>query len=169
MNKKNMFITTAVVSTVMIVGILAIGNNNVLSAFAVDRINEYGCKGNCTGEYEIRHVKSILQTNPEMNDIKNVRLLVKYAANYNGYQWYQDVLDVDKYNIFNIDANVTQLAAVSGITNGFDSSKFIKGDIIGIVGTVNLIGAKLQITEAIYYKWNSKEDLKLLPPVTYLQ
>ncbi len=171
MQKKNLTIATAVVSAAMIVGVLAtVNHNNILTAFAGIQENEYGCAGNCTGEYEIQHVKTILKDNPELNGSKNVRFLVKYTASYNGYQWYQDIFDDNNFNMFNIDANAPEhLMSASGISNGLDSSKFSKGDTIGLVGTVNLIGSNLQITEVIYYKWNNTVNTNLLPPVNYLQ
>ena len=36
--------------------------------------NEYGCQGNCTGEYEVRHVKQILTDYPSKNNTDGVRI-----------------------------------------------------------------------------------------------
>lgn len=137
--------------------------------------NEYGCRSNCTGEYQIRHVKRILEENPSKNYSENVRFLVKVSKNARSTQWLQDIDDPSEYKVaadVNAEAQRDHLMCFSGIESGFTNYK--PGDVIGVAGTVNrtkkgYYDYTLELLSPVIYKLNGKEDLKILPPVNYLE
>lgn len=173
--KKVLLLATCVMSAVMVgVVLLANGNGSMAFANAVNLTNEYGCTGNCTGEYEIRHVKEILQNHPELNGSENVRFKVKVSKAADGLQWFQDVNDPTEFNrikdVTN-EARTNQLAtSTAGIAQGL--SGYEQGDIVAFAGTVywsKVYGNyTLDIQNLSVYEINGKQDLSYLPPVNYL-
>lgn len=173
--KQTLLIATCAMSAVMVgVVLLASGNGSMAFANAANLTNEYGCAGNCTGEYEIRHVKEILQEHPELNGSANVRFKVKVSKVANGLQWYQDLDDMTEFaRIRDVtDYAVTNQLATStaGITQGLTSYK--QGDLVAFAGTVywsKVYGNyTLDIQNLSVYRVNDKTDLRYLPPVNYL-
>lgn len=174
-SKKGLLIATvAICGAMMATVLLAANNNNISSVFAVNRTNEYGCAGNCTGEYEIRHVKQILQNNPELNGSTNVRFKVKVSKIADGLQWFQDLDDMTEFtSIYDVtsEARTNQLAtSTAGIMQGL--TRFQQGDLVAFAGTVyyqKVYGAyTLDIQNISIYRVNEIEDLNYLPPVNYI-
>ena len=175
MEKKKLMLlaTCAVASTMMITVVLASGGQSAI-ANAINHTNAYGCAGNCTGEYEIRHVKQILQNHPELNGSANVRFKVKVSKAANGLQWYQDLDDTTEFaRIRDVtdEAITNQLAtSTAGIAQGL--TNYQQGDLVAFAGTVywtKVYGNyTLDIQNLSIYRVNDKEDLKYLPPVNYL-
>lgn len=175
MTKKQtlLFATAALMATMIITVLLANGGNSAI-ANAINQTNEYGCAGNCTGEYEIRHVKQILQDHPELNGSANVRFKVKVSKVANGLQWYQDLDDTTEFaRIKDVtdEAITNQLAtSTAGIAQGL--TNYQQGDLVAFAGTVywtKVYGNyTLDIQNLSVYRVNDKEDLKYLPPVNYL-
>ena len=173
--KKVLLLATCAISAMMVaVVMLASGGGLATFANAQNMTNEYGCAGNCTGEYEIRHVKEILQDHPELNGSENVRFKVKVSKAADGLQWFQDVNDPTEFNrikdVTN-EARTNQLAtSTAGIAQGL--SGYNQGDIVSFAGTVywsKVYGNyTLDIQNLSVYEINGKKDLNYLPPVNYL-
>lgn len=173
--KRNMLLVTLAALFTMTLTIVFASNTESFGAFAYNHINEYGCAGNCKGEYEIRHVKQILQDDPSKNGSPNVRFNIKvskYSYQF-GMQFFQDVND---YTEFNTTESVTyqaihdQLAVITGIQNGM--TNYTQGDIISVAGTVywtQVYGIyTLEIQNAVVYAKNGVVDFSLIPPVNYI-
>lgn len=173
--KKVLLLATCAISAMMVaVVMLASGSGLATFANAQNGTNEYGCAGNCTGEYEIRHVKGILQEHPELNGSENVRFKVKVSKVADGLQWFQDANDPTEFNrikdVTN-EARTNQLAtSTAGIAQGLSGYK--QGDIVAFAGTVywsKVYGNyTLDIQNLSVYEINGKQDLSYLPPVNYL-
>lgn len=172
-NKKILSLAAIIGSTIAGASVL-LTSNNLKGAFANYQTNEYGCVGDCTGEYEIRHVKQILQEHPELNGSQNVRFKVKVSKMADGLQWFQDVndpMEFKKIKDVTNEARTGQLAtSTSGIVQGL--SGYVQGDVISFAGAVywsKVYGNyTLDIHNLSIYRINEKEDLNYLPPVNYL-
>lgn len=152
-------------------------NSNFAKVFAGIQKNEYGCEHDCTGEYYVSHLSSILAANPELNGTANVRVICKVS---NIGSWMQDIDDNNVYTSIN-DSNFTtawchkMLLQVSGVN--YKAFNYKKGDTIAFYGTVtyNKKGenhykyATVVMENITVYKVNGQEDLSLLPDVVYLQ
>lgn len=173
--KRTLLFATLATMFMLTMTVVLMGNRESFSAFAVNHVNEYGCAGNCKGEYEIRHVKQILQDDPSKNGSTNVRLNIKvskYSYQF-GMQFFQDVND---YTEFATTESVTyqaihdQLAVITGIQNGM--TNYTQGDEICVAGTVywtQVYGVyTLEIQNAVIYAKNGVVDFSLIPPVNYI-
>ena len=172
--KKVLLLATSVMSAITLATVILFSSNQSFLANAIDHRNEYGCTGNCTGEYEIRHVKKILQEDPSLNGAENVRFKVKVSKVADGLQWFQDLNDETRINsIFDVtnEARTELLATTTaGIIQGL--TNFKEGDLVAFAGTVywtKVYGNyTLDIQNLSVYRINNKEDLRYLPPVNYL-
>ena len=138
--------------------------------------NDYGCAGNCTAEYEIRHVKSILAATPSAIGTKDVRILCKASRVFGGVQYFQDIddpVDVSGWSSSQVNQSFVDghFLSIDGFQNGFS---FKTGDTVGIVGTLTWekLGTKgykvLTLYAPTFYRVNDKLNLGLLPPPQYL-
>lgn len=172
--KQTLLFATCALCATMVITVLLVNGGNSMIANAINQTNEYGCAGNCTGEYEIRHVKQILQDHPELNGSANVRFKVKVSKAANGLQWYQDLDDTTEFaRIRDVtdEAIANQLAtSTAGIAQGL--TNYQQGDLVAFAGTVywNKVYGNytLDIQNLSIYRVNDKEDLRYLPPVNYL-
>lgn len=171
--KKKMIIAT-VLAVATIFTAVVVTAEPTTAAFAANQKNEYGCTGNCTGQYEIRHVKSILMSDPSKNGSQNVRFKVKYNGEWNGYKTFVDQ-DESILSTFAIGSDPTKVMVC---TDGMFEAKvgftnYQVGDIVDIAGTVNYtsqnIGVKtLVLTSMVVWGVNGMMNTGLLQPVNYI-
>ena len=179
-NKTLLAVGTLMMATVLVAAFMQTNQDKENRAFLTNasiQTNEYGCAGNCTGEYYGSHVKELLVANPKLNGTENVRIIAKVSKFAHGYQWFQDIDDNTYYKSY---TQVTPTAihdalfAIDGATFGYDLNKFKQGDIVAFYGTINYVKGQygaytLEVFRPTFYKWNDKVDLSLLPAVVYLQ
>ncbi len=176
MKKTNLIIIAALVAAAAIgtTTALVINNKNGFGVFAGVSLNEYGCVSNCTGEYYVSHVNRIVKSNPSNYEgVQNVRIIAKASAKKG---WFQDVDMNAKFTTIKAnDLNFNRLITVApGNTYGYSYSAFQEGDIIAFFGEIHYVekgypAPVVEIKNPTFYKWNEKQNLDLLQPVTYLE
>lgn len=139
-------------------------------------LNDYGCVGSCTAEYEIRHVKAILAANPDLIGTKDIRITCKVSRTFWGTEYFQDIndeVDVSKWSSSKITQDFVDahFLALDGFQTGLS---FKRDDVVGIVGTLKWekLGSKRYKVLTLYrptvYRVNDHINLGLLPPAQYL-
>lgn len=176
--EKNKFLAFSAIvgaSVLAITVVMGAGQKGWLSALAsgtvINKDNEYGCKGNCTGEYEIWHVKQLLQNDPNLNGSENVRFRVKYVGENLYGKWFQDYFQ--EYNKKDIDYHINELAVFVPCWNDIEKGRtdYKPGDIINLYGTISyeMVGAyTVKISNMVVYGVNNDVDTSLLPSVHYI-
>ena len=147
---------------------------------ALDNFNEYGCVANCTAEYEIRHVKSILAERPDLEGTMDVRIICRASRSFWGVNLFQDLDDPADYSTWSM-SQMTQeeadghLMAFDGLENSFKGCRYKAGDLVCAFGEVRYakVGTKgrrlLTLRNPTVYRVNDAMDLGLLPPAVYLR
>lgn len=169
-NKKAIFLASVMMLSVVAIGVIVVnGKEETPTAFAYSQTNEYGCTGNCTGEYHPSHIKKILENDPSKNGSHNIRIKCEYVNDV----YFKDVgaqltyRAGDDQEAMAIDVGFTWWNDV-----GIDYRSSIKqGDVVCMFGTVNytLYGVKrVVVTDPIIYAVNETVNTSLLPDVNYI-
>lgn len=149
------------------------GMREALNATASVAVNEYGCAGNCTAEYQIDHVYRLFENKPSGYLVDGVRFKVRFAVDCAQNRWFQDVGDPNAYvNSKAVKAGLGSLLMVNGREQGL--TRFKAGDEVSFFATVSKakdpwgVAKVLYAENPVYYRVNGNEDLSLLETPTYI-
>ena len=172
--KKTLATMSIVIAFAAIGGAIVFDNTSERSYKALDVVNEYGCRDNCTAEYQIDHAYRILDGRPTNYRIDGVRFKVKYSYYVQGMRWFKDINDpVSIACSADIKANLGSVIAVIGRETGLEGPR--EGQEASFFGSIlwqwDPWGKRkiIYVENPTFYKVGDQEDLSLLQSPVYME